>query len=565
MKKILFILLISLFHQTAMAQTPKWVDKAKRAVFSIVTYDSNDKLLNTGNGFFVSESGIALSDYSTFKGAQRAVIINSDGSQMAIESILGANEMYDVIKFRVATVGKKMPILSIATASPVVGTEVYLLPYSTQKDRAIASGTVKEVSKVGEKYDYYTLNLQLKDKMVSCPVVNASGNVFGIAQKATGKDTTEICYAASAAYAMSLNISGLSINDRSLNSIGIKKGLPDDEEQALVFLYVASTQLSDSEYTALLNDFITQYPNNSEGYTRRAIASMVDMTNATAYAKAAADFDQALKIANKKEEVYYTLAKQIYNYQLEAPETTFNGWTYDKALEYNNKALALSAQPIYMQLNGDLYFAKRDYANALEWYNKVNASNLASSSSFFNAAKTKELLGGNADEVIALLDSCIALAEPMTSVNAAYLLERAQMYMNVEKYRQALSDYDAYFNAVNGDVNDVFYYYREQAAFHGRQYQRALNDIAKAIELNSDEIAYYIEQAVINLRVGRTEEAVTILNKVVKMDPNYSETYRLLGICQIQLKNNKEACLNFQKAKELGDSNVDELIEKHCK
>ena len=34
--------------------------KAKRAVFSIVTYDQEDKLMNTGNGFFISEDGIAL-------------------------------------------------------------------------------------------------------------------------------------------------------------------------------------------------------------------------------------------------------------------------------------------------------------------------------------------------------------------------------------------------------------------------------------------------------------------------------------------------------------------------
>ena len=40
------------------------MEKAKRAVFSVVTYDKNDKMLNTGNGFFVSEDGLALSDYS---------------------------------------------------------------------------------------------------------------------------------------------------------------------------------------------------------------------------------------------------------------------------------------------------------------------------------------------------------------------------------------------------------------------------------------------------------------------------------------------------------------------
>ena len=55
MKKILILPLLLIFlAQGSMAQTPKWVEKAKRAVFSVVTYDKNDKMLNTGNGFFVS-------------------------------------------------------------------------------------------------------------------------------------------------------------------------------------------------------------------------------------------------------------------------------------------------------------------------------------------------------------------------------------------------------------------------------------------------------------------------------------------------------------------------------
>ena len=49
MKKILILpLLLFFLVQGSMAQTPKWVEKAKRAVFSIVTYDKNDKMLNTG-------------------------------------------------------------------------------------------------------------------------------------------------------------------------------------------------------------------------------------------------------------------------------------------------------------------------------------------------------------------------------------------------------------------------------------------------------------------------------------------------------------------------------------
>ena len=120
MKKILILpLLLFFLVQGSMAQTPKWVEKAKRAVFSIVTYDKNDKMLNTGNGFFVSEDGLALSDYTLFKGAERAVVITSEGKQMPVSLILGANDMYDVIKFRVAITEKKVPALIVAKTAPV--------------------------------------------------------------------------------------------------------------------------------------------------------------------------------------------------------------------------------------------------------------------------------------------------------------------------------------------------------------------------------------------------------------------------------------------------------------
>lgn len=55
------------------------------------------------------------------------------------------------------------------------------------------------------------------------------------------------------------------------------------------------------------------------------------------------------------------------------------------------------------------------------------------------------------------------------------------------------------------------------------------------------------------------------MNNILKADPKYAEAYRLLGLCQIQLKKTDEACGNFKKAKELGDPNVDELITKYCK
>ena len=568
MKKILILpFLLFFLIQGSMAQTPKWVEKAKRAVFSVVTYDKNDKMLNTGNGFFVSEDGLALSDYTLFKGAERAVVITSEGKQMPVSLILGANDMYDVIKFRVAITEKKVPALIVAKTAPAVGADAWMLPYSTQKSIACVTGKVKEVSKVAGEYHYYTLGMQMKDKMVSCPVMNAEGQVFGIAQKSSGIDTVTTCYAAGAAFAMAQKISALSLGDAALKKIGIRKGLPETEDQALVYLFMASSSLSGDDYEKLLDDFIRQFPAHADGYLRRAnYYAAKGKDDQTWYDKAVADFNQALKVAQKKDDVYYNIGKLMYAYQLSKPEKTYKDWTYDTALQNVRQAIAIDPLPIYIQMEGDILFAQQDYAGALAAYEKVNASNIASPATFFSAAKTKELAKGDPKEVVALMDSCIARCpQPITADFAPYLLERAQMNMNAGQPRNAMLDYDAYHTAVKGEVNDVFYYYREQAALKARQFQRALDDIVKAIEMNPTDLTYQAEHAVVNLRVGRYEEAIQILNNILKADPKYAEAYRLLGLCQIQLKKTDEACGNFKKAKELGDPNVDELITKYCK
>ena len=567
MKTKLILLLVCClgWAQNLLAQAPKWVEKAKEAVFSIITYDANDKMLNTGNGFFVTEDGVALSDYTLFRGAQRAVAINSKGEQMPVKVIMGADDMYDVIKFRVEIPGKKVSSLTVAEMAPQPGAEVFLLPYSTRKDRSCTSGKVKAADAVEGSYQYYTLSMHLSDKMVSCPLMTSDGEVFGLAQKSSGQDTATVCYAVDARYAMSRQIAAFSYGDLALKGVGIKKALPDTEEQALVFLYVVSSQVSADEYMALLNDFVAQYPESPDGYLRRAAQQLVLAQDEASMEKVEADLDKALKVARQEDDVYYNRARTIYNYLLAKPSAPYKGWTFDTALQEIRSAMAINNLPVYMQLEADILFAKQDYPAAFASYEKVNATNFASAASYYSAAKTKQLMQAPIDETVALMDSCVAcLATPYTAEAAPYLLERAQMRMEAGKAREAVQDYSAYYDAVNGEVNDVFYYWREQAALKARQYQMALDDLAKAIELAPDDLTYRAELAVVNIRVNRCEEALKVLSDALAIDPDYAEAYRLMGLAQIQLKRSEEACASFAKAKELGHPQVDDLIEKYC-
>ena len=566
MKKIVGIIACCFFVQIASAQAPKWAEKAKKAVFSVVTYDKENKIKGTGNGFYIDAQGIALSDYSLFEGAERAVIINADGKQLDVNRIMGANSMYDVVKFN-TPIDKKQMTLNIATQPAKVGETVYLLPYSTQKATTVQTGKVTAVDSIGNNSFYYTLEMKTGEKTISCPIMNANGEVLGLIQKNASEESTE-SYAIGAGYGSALTISALSMNDGALNKIGIKKALPETEDQALVFLYMSSEQLDKDSYFTLLNDFLAQYPNSTEGYIRLANYYLAS-GDASQYALADENMKKAIDVATQKDEAHYQVAKSIYSYMLSLQEgqEAYKEWSYDKALELIRKAVQLSAQPVHIQLEGDILFAQGNYAEAFEAYNKVNQTSFASAASFYSASKAKQLTeGSDMNEVLALMDGAIEkLNKPYFSDAAPYFYERAELRAQAGKFREAVMDYNAFFDAVGGDVTALFYFQREQAEMQCRMYQQALNDINKAVEMAPEDVDFFVEKGSVHLRVNQLDEAIAAFQKAISMNDQYAAAYRMLGYCQAMQKKNKEACANFAKAKELGDTVVDQLIEKYCK
>lgn len=561
MKKTLLIFTCALLAQMVSAQTPKWAANARKAVFSIVTYDKDNNIKATGNGFYIDNLGTALSDYSLFEGASRAVIIDSNGKERPVESILGANSMYDVVKFR-TPVDKKQVSLKIATQPAKNGELVFLMPYSTQKETVCQRGSVTSADSIGNHF-YYTLQLKTNEKMISCPVMNLNGEVVAMIQKNASSDSDE-SYAIGSSYGEALEISALSFSDGALNRIGIKKALPDTEEQALIYLFMSSEQLDKDTYMSVLDEFIRQYPNNHEGYIRRASMYM-HAGDTSLYSKAEEDLKNAVAVVNNKEEAKFQAAKTIYGYLV-----SLNGnegyaeWTYDKALDILREAIQVNDQPVYTQLEGDILFAKGDYSGAYNSYDKVNKSALVSSATFYSAAKAKQLMeGSDINEVIALMDSAIVrLNKPYMSDVAAYFYERADLYVQAKKFREAVMDYNTFYDAVNGDVNALFYYQREQAEMQCRMYKQALDDINKAVELSADDENLWAEKGVVHLRVNQLDEAVSAFEKAISLNGEYAAAYRMLGYCQSLKKMKKEAKANYLKAKELGDTIVEQLLEK---
>lgn len=576
MKQTLLLLILICCHllpATAQKNAPKWMDKSKKAVVLITTYGKDGAKLTSGTGFYVSETGDVLAAYDLFKGAEKATITDVDGKTYPVTAIVGADELYDVIKVK-SEAPKKVQFLPIASDPLAVGTAAYLLPYTTAKTLNFGQGTITEVSKLKDPYSYYKLSIPLEDGQVNAPILNAEGQVFGLAQAdASGKK--DVSYAVSAAYTNSLSVAATDFLNTVYNNIGIKKAWPADEEQAQVALFLKVSTQDAKSYLETLNDFIATFPNSADGYLnrashyagRRAELASTPAEQANYLNKALDDIKTASKFSDKKGDVYYNQAKLIYNVAAGDTTLTDPAWSVQAALETIQKAIQEEDLPVYHQLAGDIHFFLKEYEQAYNEYMVVNNSDLASPTSFYWAAKAKEnVTGFNIGDIIALLDGAIEKSGlPLTPEAGQYILERIDWKLRLSQYAEAIADYDLYYKAMNGDVTSNFYYYREQAKFRSDDLEGALADIKEAIRLSPDIPDYRAEEASVYVRMKNYNDALTSIDNALKVAPDFAACYRLKGICYVRMEKKAEACEALNKAKELGDPLAERLIKEHCK
>lgn len=554
MKRILMIMVSTLVCGWALGQ-PSWIKKVAKSVFTVKTFAKDGSLLTETNGFYVGDNGVAVSNFSPFRGASKALVIDSKGKEAVVDCILGANDMYDLVKFHVDA--KRPSVLPLATSASSVGEQVWLLPYGARKAAAPVAALVKKVETVEGGHSYYTLSFKMPQSATSCPVLNEAGEVIGMLQQPTSSTDT-VGYAVSAKIAVDMKISGLSINDPSLKAVYIKKALPDELDQAVLTMYVAPNVVDSAAYVALVNDFVAKFPTAPDGYVYRA---QVEAANKK-FVEAEADMSQAIKVSDKKDEAHFSYAKLIYQ---NAVDSTYAPWSFDKAVAETDEAYKVNPMPVYKELKAQILFYQKKYKESGDLYLELTRTNLRNASLFFNAARCKEQLKDTMG-MVALLDSAVnTFSKPYLKEAAPYILARAQGLLNAGKAREAVVDFNEYEKLMPVGLNDNFYFIREQAELQGRLYQQALDDMKKAISLSPNNATYYAEKAMIEVKVGLLDDAMVTAGQCIKVAPGVSDGYLFLGLAQCLKGNRSEGVKNLQKAKELGHEQAQEFIDKYSK
>lgn len=554
MKKILFILFTLQISLFTFAQ-PGWVKNASKSVFTLKTFSANGSLIASSNGFFTGTNGEAISSFAPFKGAARAVVIDAAGKEMNVSGMIGANDMYDVAKFRVT--GKTRP-LAVASGIAQSGERAWLLPYLETKN--LSNGIVRKAETFQQDYAYYTIAMQAQEKNIGSPLLNDNGEVIGILQPAaSGADS--LCYAISALYADSLKVTGLSINDPTLKLTQIRTEMPESLEEANLMMYMAGASTDSAAYAGLISEFIQKFPAAPDGYTYRAqfASSYGD------FAAAEKDMEEAIRLASNKDNEHYNYARMIYNKEIYQANKPYENWSLDKALSETREAWKINPVPAYRELEANILYSQKNYSEAYDCFIELTKTNMVTAETWYCAALCKGQLK-DTTTMLALLDSAMNMfTKPYLKQAAPYLWARANAKFDTKKYREAVSDMNDYEQLMAADVNANFYYIRHQAEIEGRLFQQALNDIGQAAKMEPKNTFYLAEKASLELRVGLYDRVMETANEIMALEPDNSDGYLFLGLSQCMKGKKKEGLANLQKAKELGYPQADELIEKYAK
>lgn len=176
------------------------VQYVEQCVFLIETSDKLSYNLSMGTGFFVSSSGVGVTNYHVMEGYSKFRAKTIKGEVFEISRIIKSNKKQDYAIFQVSnSTGKKFPSLPIAKEMPRKGDAVFVVGNPQGIESTLSKGVVSAIrgnyNKSTGKFDKGDALIQI-DASISpgssgSPVMNMKGEVIGIATMILSGENTQ--------------------------------------------------------------------------------------------------------------------------------------------------------------------------------------------------------------------------------------------------------------------------------------------------------------------------------------------------------------------------------------
>ena len=103
--------------------------------------------------------------------------------------------------------------------------------------------------------------------------------------------------------------------------------------------------------------------------------------------------------------------------------------------------------------------------------------------------------------------------------------------------------------------NNAEAYTNRGAAYHEKgQYDKAISDYDKAIEINPKYAHAYVNRGTAYRKKGQYDKAISDCNKAIEINPRYAHAYLIRGHAYLDGGQRAKACKDFKKAERLDHS-----------
>ncbi len=532
MKQIMIILTgLVLSSNISLGQTDlkDLVAKNEKAIFSIFTYDDFGVPSGSGTGFFISNSGIGISNYHVLGGAANAIIKMQDEKTYKITEILEENPDADLIKFKIENEnGLTFPYLVIKQSQLQKGEDIFVIGNPHGFESTVSEGIVSSIRETEGYEEVIQITAPISPGSSGSPVMTLDGKVIGVATfQYTEGQNLNFAVAAKMIDKLVPKSKSLS-NIQNTNFIVINERCRDNSELVL-------NSIEFSDYETVLNFSFT---NVSMGYGAQMLIWSKLNTNDETF------FIQDLQTMTK----YYATGSSIGN-------SRENG------------------TPIVL---GETKRFKIKFPPIPKTVRKVNImEGLASSWNFMNLNLSDYLNIENQKTDDYSLQYALTKLETKDFQNAKLLLSDrvetnkgdhdAYNVMGIISYILD-NNYDAlkYFSlAIEVNPTDDIYYFNRYRVYYEKKQdlEKALQDISMAIRNRPNQGDYYQHRAYIYMAQKEWKKAVSDLDIALNLMGDNWYLLKMRGNCKTWLEDFTGACRDWKDAYRLSNYSDVELRE----
>jgi hypothetical protein len=164
--------------QAQRANTKDISAAATPATVTILTLDADGDTLAQGSGFFVSASGLLVTNWHVLHGATRAIVLRTNGPRYERVAFIGGDSVLDLAVLKVPGYG--LPFLRTRQTTPSVGEAVTVIGSPLGFSATVSTGIVSAL-RTDRGRDIVQISAPISPGSSGGAVLDAAGHVFAVA------------------------------------------------------------------------------------------------------------------------------------------------------------------------------------------------------------------------------------------------------------------------------------------------------------------------------------------------------------------------------------------------